>query len=172
MQQPIKETTKLEKTKSIFQNNSLLMPDSQQLTLNTSNNKELLHKKQEWSSEHVKNIQNSILKFCRNINDLQLSDNFFKMNMTKQILFNECVTKISKKIKDDFTQLESFYSDCKKSCIENDYEVEENLKKYFNATNKLSIPNLHPCLENCQRLFFLMHGDYKQYIHKGENLNI
>jgi len=147
-------------------NDSQFISDNKKIESITSC-KELLYGKDKMIVELIKRTQNSTIKYCRNVNDLQLNTNFFKMTFGQQLQFNECVTKVSNKIKDDFTQLESFYSNCKNNCIDTDIEVEANLFKYNNAKNRITKPKLHPCISSCKSLFFGMHESYEQYFIKG-----
>jgi hypothetical protein len=116
---------------------------------------------------YIRDIQNGVINFCVNMNDMQNENNFFDMKMNNQFKFNECVDKTGNKIKNDFSDIERLYVKCKNSCFEKFPQSKDSLDNYIEKSNNRLKPNLNPCVSECIQLFNGLHYRYHDYIIKS-----
>jgi hypothetical protein len=112
-------------------------------------------------TDDIEKIQNTLVSFCMNVNLFQNNKNIYELNLTEQFKFNDCVEHVLDKIKSDISDLESFYGNCKQTCLDKHPDLEDNIDDYIKKSSWMFQPDLHPCLENCTSLF---KGIYKKYI--------
>ena len=113
---------------------------SQQIT----NIKELTIGRERRIKNYVNQIQNGVINFCININDLQNENNFFDLKMNNQFKFNECIDKSVTAVKNDFSDLDKLYINCKNRCFDINPQSKESLDNYIEKSNKKLKPNLNP----------------------------
>lgn len=84
---------------------------------------------QESSDEKkIKEIQNEIISFCRDSNNLQHINSFYDSSFLNQIDFNNCVTSSNDFIRKDLSKIESF----KEKCLFENIESNVCMKYYDN----------------------------------------
>lgn len=84
---------------------------------------------QESSDEKkIKEIQNEIISFCRDLNNLQHINSFYDSSFLNQIDFNNCVTSSNDFIRKDLSKIESF----KEKCLFENIESNVCMKYYDN----------------------------------------
>lgn len=127
--------------------------------------KELLIGREVIFKERVKQVQDGIISFCRNINLFQDKPNFFDLNITEQFKFNECIDTVSNKMKQDYKDIETFYVKCKTMCGKRFEFVDDNVDEYI-AGARIG-KNLHPCTRDCVELFDILYNNYHDYMIKG-----
>lgn len=132
-------------------------------------NKELIIDREEINKIYIKDFQNKIISFCKNMTFLQHKVNFFELSMMDQFQFNECIDFSSEKIKADFKEMEEFYDKCKTSCIAKDPEIEENIEEFVNFKYKLSRPLLNSCVSECVQLYCHLTRNYQEYMVDSKN---
>jgi hypothetical protein len=126
-------------------------------------NKELSSGLNELLSKRLETIQNGIIGFCRNTNNLQKAESYYSMNFGQQMNFNECIIKVSDKLRLDMSVLEDFYSNCKSNCLQ-DEEEKEKLKKYLDSSNSLIKKTIPPCIYSCRKLYYSYQNKYINYM--------
>lgn len=142
---------------------------SQSDLLNEQTNKELTIKMDKRIKPYLNFFQKSFVNFCKDKTGLQNEENFFKLSITDQMKFNDCIDDVSKKVKKDFLDLEKFYSNCKKTCYEkyDKFTLDSSIDDYVKATLKL-YSNVHPCIDDCMELYSEFTFRYYNYMVEGE----
>ena len=140
------------------------------------NIKELFVSKEKEVKYKLKGIQNGIVNFCRNYNMFQNKTNFFNLTLREQFEFNQCIDFTGNKIKKDFKEMESFYSNCKDKCLQdNNYKSEEildSIEQYNETKTDLFRPTLHPCVKECMDIFHYVSGKYYKYMFEDAGIYI
>jgi hypothetical protein len=135
-------------------------------------NRELIIQLKSSTSLYLKNFQQSFVDFCQEMNGLYNEENFFRLSMTDQMRFNDCIEKVSLKVKKDFVDLEKFYSNCKTDCFDkyDKFIIEKTISDYLESNVKY-YKKLHPCVDDCIQLYLQLTKRYYTYMIDG-NYNI
>lgn len=136
--------------------------------LDPNNNKELTVKMERKISPFLNNFQKNFVNFCKDKTGLQNEENFFKLSMTDQMKFNECIDDVSKKVKKDFLDLEKFYTNCKKTCYDkyDKFTLDSSIDEYVKSGIRL-YTNVHPCVNDCMELYYDFTHKYFAYMVDG-----
>ena len=128
--------------------------------LNLQNSKELIIMMEKRINPYLNYFQKNFVNFCKDKTGLQNEENFFKLSMTDQMKFNECIDDVSKKVKKDFYDLEKFYFNCKNVCYKkyDKFTLDSSIDGYVKASLRL-YTNIHPCINDCMDL-------YSEYTHR------
>ena len=136
------------------------------------NNKELVLKLDRNVSLYLKDFQSKFVEFCKNTNNIQNEENFFKLKLPDQMKFNECIDETSTKVKKDLLDLENFYSNCKNVCYEkyDKFTIDSSIENYINSPFKV-YTGVHPCIEECMEIYAEFTRRYHIYMIHGNNFN-
>ncbi len=144
---------------------------SQKDFLHPLNNKELIIMMEKRINPYLNYFQKNFVEFCKDKSGLQNEENFFKLSTTDQMKFNECIDDVSKKVKNDFFDLERFYSNCKKVCYDkyDKFSLDSSIDGYVKATLKL-YANVHPCVSDCMDIYSDFTQRYYTYMIDGNKM--
>ena len=117
---------------------------------------------------YISNFQNKLVNFCKDTNEMQNEENFFKLSMSDQMKFNDCIENSTNKLKKDFLDLEKFYSNCKIICYQNTDKltIDKSIDEYMKSTFKVLSPP-HPCIRDCMNIYEDITGKYYKYMIDG-----
>jgi hypothetical protein len=134
--------------------------------------KELTANREKYIKVTLKEYQDNVIEFCKNIANLQHKENFFILELEEQFEFNSCVERSSLKLQKDFQDIEKFYSQCKEICVKKDPDVLTNIQNYNNASLTMLRPNLNPCVKECVIIYEELMGKYYKYMIKDKGLYV
>ena len=118
---------------------------------------------------YISNFQKKLVNFCKDTNEMQNEENFFKLSMSDQMKFNDCIEDSTNKLKKDFLDLERFYSNCKQICYKNSDEltIDKSIDEYMSASFKVLSP-VHPCVRDCMNIYGDLTRKYYSYMIDGK----
>ena len=133
------------------------------------NNKELVVLLDKKINVYLNNFQQKFVDFCKDKSNIQNEENFFKLNISDQMKFNECIDDVSKKVKKDFYDLERFYSNCKTVCYEkyDKFTLDSSIDDYVNSSFRI-YSGIHPCINECMDLYSEFTQRYFMYMIDGK----
>jgi hypothetical protein len=126
--------------------------------------KELIVGREKKMKNYIKDIQDGVINFCIQFNNLQNETNFFNLRLSNQYKFNECVDKSIVKLQNDFLNIEQFYLKCKQNCFQSFPQSVSNLENFLENSNRFLKPKLNPCLLDCRVFFDGIHNKYQKYL--------
>jgi len=136
----------------------------------TKNNKELVILFDKKIKPYIHYFQKNFVDFCKDKTGIQNEENFFKLSISDQMKFNECIDDTSNKVKKDFTDLEKFYFNCKNVCYKNYDKItlDKQIEEYVNSSFRI-YSTIHPCINDCMDLYAEFTHRYFTYMIEGIN---
>jgi len=134
------------------------------------NNKELIILLDKKINPYLNMFHKYFVELCKDKNGIQNEENFFKLSITDQMKFNECIDDVSKKVKKDFFDLERFYTNCKTLCYDkyDKFTLDASIDQYVNSYVRI-YNNVHPCISDCMDLYSEYTHRYFNYMVEGIN---